>query len=85
MKTYLHYTKGPRPFILKVGAVGYSHVLYKTVRIYETNEVTTGSVTPNTLAGGLIVYILLFYVHDNAFASHRSPMTIYIKSRGSGL
>ena len=27
------------PFISKVGAVGYSQVLYKTVRMYETNEV----------------------------------------------
>ena len=35
--------------------------------------------TPNTLTVVLIVYIILFYVHDNAFASHSSPMTIYIK------
>ena len=28
---------------------------------------------------GLIVYIILFYVHDNAFATHKSPMTIYKK------
>ena len=55
----------------------------KSVRIYKKWSIT-GSVTPNTLPVGLIVYILLFYVHDNAFASHRSPMTIYIKSRGSG-
>ena len=34
------------------------------------------------VASTLIVYILLFYVHYNAFASHRSPMTINIKSRG---
>ena len=41
----------------------------------------TGSVTPNTWPVGEIVYIILFYVHDNAFASHRSPMTIYTKSK----
>ena len=44
----------------------------------------TGSVTPNTLPVGLILNILLFYINENAFASHRSPVTIYIKSRGSG-
>ena len=30
------------------------------------------------VAMGQIVYILLFYVYDNAFASQTRPMTIYI-------
>ena len=42
-------------------------------------------VRPNTLPVGEVVYILLFYVRDNAIASHRSPMTIYIKSQSSGI
>ena len=41
--------------------------------------------TKYVASGVKIVYIILFYVHDNALASHRSPMTIYIKSRGSGI
>ena len=38
MTMHLQHQEAPWPFISKVGAVGYSQVLYKTVRIYETNE-----------------------------------------------
>ena len=39
MTMHLHHTEAPWPFIYKVRAVGYSQVLYKTVRMYETNVV----------------------------------------------